>query len=126
MESCRAGQAEKNSTDPEEGGDVMKTLFTMIFGLSLIVGMFPSLSQGASSTVERFIGGTIEGIDSAGLQLTIQTDQGQKESLKVANAEVMKRVTKGDRVSVELDEQGRVMKIVKIPSDPVSAPEPKS
>jgi len=46
-------------------------------------------------------------------------------SLPVANAEVIKGLTKGDRVSLELDVQGRVMKIVKTAPDLKIAPEPK-
>ncbi|HKW86627.1 MAG TPA: hypothetical protein VJM82_06135 [Nitrospiraceae bacterium] len=75
--------------------------------------------------VTTFIGSTIEEIDSAGLKVTVKTDQGESLSLSVANAEVMKGLTKGDRVSLELDVQGRVRKIVKIAPDLKIAPEPK-
>lgn len=72
-----------------------------------------------------YIGSTIEEIDLAGMKIIIKTDQGESLSLSVANAEVMKGLTKGDRVSLELDVQGRVRKIVKIAPDLKIAPEPK-
>ena len=102
----------------------MKALLMTVLSLFFLIGLV-SPSQADQITTERFVGGTIEGIDSAGLRIIIQTDLGKSESLPVANAEVMKGVSKGDQVSVELDEQGRVMKIVKTSPDQV-VPEPKS
>ena len=108
----------------------------LITGISLILlaGMVvpaieaetvPLPTQG-NPTVIKFVGGTIEEVDPAGLRITIQTDMGKKVSFPVSNAEVIRGLTKGDQVSVELDEQGKVLKIVKNNSAPKSAPEPKS
>ena len=112
----------------------MKTLVVTLFSLALVMGvmgMAVTSGQAVSPdptglTLTKFVGGTIEEIDHTGLRVTIQTEMGQKESLPVADAEVIKGLTKGDRVSVEMDEQGKVMKIVKLAPDRSGAPEPGS
>lgn len=103
----------------------MKPFVFAMVSLLLLLGVTFSPSQGTLVASTTFIGSTIEAIDLAGLKVTIKTDQGESLSLPVANAEVMKGLTKGDRVSLELDVQGRVMKIVKIAPDRKIAPEPK-
>ena len=63
---------------------------------------------------------TVESIDSTGLNITVQTaGNGDKLSMPVVSPEVMKGVTVGEHVSLELDVQGKVMKILKL------APAPK-
>ena len=109
----------------------MKTLVITLFSLALVMGLVITSSQAASPnqtdpTLTKFVGGTIEEIDPAGLQVTIQTELGKMESLPLADAAVIKGLTKGDRVSVEMDEQGKVMKIVKLAPDRKGAPEPGS
>jgi hypothetical protein len=103
----------------------MKPFVFAMVSLLLLLGVTFSPSQGTLVASTTFIGSTIEAIDLAGLKVSIKTDQGESLSLPVANAEVMKGLTKGDRVSLELDVQGRVMKIVKIAPDLKIAPEPK-
>jgi len=73
----------------------------------------------------KFLGGTVEDIDHAALKLTIQTEVGKKESYPVATAEVIQGLMKGDQVSVELDDQGKVLNVVKNNSLPAPAPEPR-
>ncbi|TMQ24194.1 MAG: hypothetical protein E6K65_17700 [Nitrospirae bacterium] len=63
---------------------------------------------------------TVESIDSTGLNITVQTaGNGDKLSMPVVSPEVMKGVTVGEHVSLELDVQGKVVKILKL------APAPK-
>jgi len=77
-------------------------------------------------TFIKFLGGTIDEIDHAALKLTIQDDMGKKESFPVASAEVIQGLMKGDLVSVELDDKGKVLNIVKNNSLPLKqAPEPR-
>ncbi len=99
-------------------------VFTMV-SLLLLWGFTVTPSQGALVASTTFIGSTIEEIDLAGLKITIQTNEGNRHYMPVANAEIMKGLAKGDRVSLELDVQGRVVKIVKTAPDLKIAPEPK-
>lgn len=105
----------------------MKTLLVAMVGLALVVGMGIPSSADASAATTNFVGGTIKGIDMAGLKVTLQTDLGKTESLPVANADLMNGLMEGDHVSVEveLDEMGKVLKVVKIIPDARVAPETK-
>ena len=113
----------------------------MTVGLLLVMGMVVPAIQAETAPVPlaqektaliKFMGGTIEEVDLAGLRITIQTEMGKKESFPVSSAAVMQGLTKGDLVNVELDEQGKALTIVKsdfaprpVPEAPKPAPEPK-
>ena len=110
----------------------MKTLVFALLSMLLVMGVVIAPSQAASPSLGelmfvKFIGGTIESVDPAGLRITILTELGNKESFPVADASVLMGLTKGDRVSVEMDEQGTVKQIVKTTPDIKGkpAPEPK-
>ncbi len=105
----------------------MKILVVTLFSLALVMGLVVTSSQAASPnqanpTLAKFVGGTIEEIDPAALRVTIQTEQGKKESFPVGDAALLMGLTKGDRVSAEMDEQGKVLKIVKLAPDTKGAP----
>lgn len=104
----------------------MKTLLVMMVSLLLVMGIAMPSSYGAPVAPDQFIGGTIEEINLAGLSVTILADLGKKESLPVVSADMIKGLAKDDYVSVELDEQGRVFRIVKTTPDVKNEPEPKS
>lgn len=110
----------------------MKALVIALLSTLLVMGLVIAPSQAASPTqgaafVAKFIGGTIESVDPAGLRVTIMNELGAKESLPVADVSILMGLAKGDRVSVEMDEQGTVKKIVKTTPDLKGhpAPEPK-
>jgi len=102
-------------------------------GLLAMVGMVTPVIQAETvllptqgyPTFIKFLGGTIDEIDHAALKLTIQNEMGKKESFPVTSAEVMQGLMKGDSVSVEVDDQGKVLNIVKNNSLPKQAPEPR-
>jgi len=111
----------------------MKILGIALFGLLLVGGMSITLSQASLSSlggaaVEKSpvtkpaIGGTIESVDPASLRVTILTDFGQKESLPVTKMSVLVGVIEGDRVWAELNEDGKVKKIVKTTPAPERSP----
>jgi hypothetical protein len=61
----------------------------------------------------------VESIDSTGLNIMVQTaGDGDKLSMSVVSPEVMKGVTVGEHVSLELDVQGKVVKIIKLAPAP--------
>ncbi|MFM8552742.1 MAG: hypothetical protein ACKOCD_10630 [Nitrospiraceae bacterium] len=105
----------------------MNTILIAMVGLALVMGMGIPSNADASMSTSNFVGGTITGIDLAGLKVTIKTDHGKTESLSVASADLMKGLAEGDHVSVEveLDEMGKVLKAVRIISEGKAAPEPK-
>lgn len=110
----------------------MKTLKTFILIVSVLALVGTGLSVGQADpgvmpdVAPKFIAGTIQAIDPAGMNIIVQTDQGKSEMLPVANADAVKGLVKGDSVSVELDDKGTVVKIVKTTTEPKQSPEPKS
>ncbi len=107
----------------------MKT-FILIVGVLAFAGMGLSVGQSdpgvMSDVTPKFIAGTVQAIDPSGMNIIVQTDQGRSEMLPVANADAVKGLAKGDSVSVELDEKGTVVKIVRTTAQPKQSPEPKS
>ena len=107
----------------------MKT-FILIVGVLVFVGMGLSVGQADPGLMPdagpKFIAGTVEAIDPAGMNIIVQTDQGKSEMLPVASADAVKGLAKGDSVSVELDDKGTVVKIVKTTPQPNQSPKPKS
>jgi len=102
-------------------------------GLALALGMTAPVVQAETLLLPtqgkpvfiKFLGGTVAEIDHAALKLTIQTEVGKKESYPVTTAEVIQGLMKGDQVSIELDEMGKVLNVVKNNSLPAPAPEPR-
>ncbi len=73
----------------------------------------------ASVTLTR---ATIESINSGIPQVTIQTADGHKLTLRVASKELLDGVKKGDTCTLELDADDRVVKIVKLGLEREPAP----
>jgi hypothetical protein len=72
------------------------------------------------------IGRTVDAIDPIRLTITVQTSGSpEKLSLQVVNSAVMKGIRLRDRVSLERDMEGRVVKILKHTHGPKEAPEPR-
>jgi hypothetical protein len=106
----------------------MKSFLIALMSLLVFIATAPALSHAVNRMepmiVNQFVGGTVERIDMVGLRLTVQTDLGQSEALPVASANIIKNLSKGDRISAELDDQGRVISIVKTTPES-SIPKPK-
>ena len=107
----------------------MKT-FILIVSVLAFVGMGLSVGQAdpgvMPDVMPKFIAGTVQAIDPAGLNIIVQTDQGRSEMLPVASVDAVKGLATGDSVSVELDSKGTVVKIVKTTVQPKQSPEPRS
>jgi hypothetical protein len=121
----------------------MKTAVMTLLRSLLVVGVVgmvttssqASLTSGQASPphvwkvglAKAAVGGTIEAVDPAGLRITLLTDFGQMASLPITKVSVLVGVTEGDRVWCEMNEDGKVTKIVKATPIPerVPAPEPR-
>ncbi|HJU04594.1 MAG TPA: hypothetical protein VJ692_05530 [Nitrospiraceae bacterium] len=91
--------------------NIALTALLMLIGTG---GVGIQSSQGQESVTTTFIGSTIEGIDTNRQMITIRTPRGSTWSLQVMSADLLQSLQQGDRASLELDDQGRVKKIVKI------------
>jgi hypothetical protein len=98
----------------------MKTFAVTLISVLIFIGVVGPSSLSELLAATTLIGSTVESIDSNGLNITVQTaGDGGKLSMPVVSPEVMKGVAVGEHVSLELDGQGRVVKIIKL------APAPK-
>ena len=75
-----------------------------------------------SEAVSTFIGSTVLSMDQAQRTITFRTKEGQSWTLPVADPNILKKeqVTTGDQVSIELDPNDRVTKIIKLSEQPRS------
>lgn len=82
-----------------------------VFGLMLI-----DVPTGSATT--NFTGSTIIDVDQNARTVTFRTKEGERWTLPVDNPELLKdgRISQGDQVSIELDLNDRITKIIK-PSD---------
>ena len=113
----------------------MKTLGLVIAMVALLMlagpmGL-PSSSEAAPAPSDKFMGGTIRHLDPAGLKVILQTDThvGETEALSVVltvvSADVLQGLRTGDHVHLELNDQGKVQKMVKTAPAFKEAPEPR-
>jgi hypothetical protein len=70
---------------------------------------------------------TIEAIDPTGLNITVQTAGSRdKRSMPIVSSAVVKGIGRGDRVSLGLDQEGRILRIRKLFPIFIEAPEPRA
>jgi hypothetical protein len=107
----------------------MKTYIAAVLSVLVLVGlMIPCVQADPAPSTEqvgaRTFSGTIEGIDPVGHIVTIKSDErrGEMRLLAFTDAQMVSGLTKGDRVVIELDEQGMAKKIVKATPDPKDDP----
>ena len=74
----------------------------------------------APTTEVALLGGTILSIDQEALTLTIRMPSGESQALPVINRRLLQGLSIGDHVSFELDEENRLVKIIKLPVDPAN------
>jgi hypothetical protein len=105
----------------------MKMISMTLISMLIFIGSVGPISLSELLAATTVTGSTVESIDSTGLNITVQNaGDGDKLSMPVVSPEVMKGVTVGEHVSLELDVQGRVVKIIKLAPAPKEeeAPEP--
>lgn len=95
-------------------------IVTAILASSLLslAGLGPSASEATTT----FIGSTIERIDAAQQTITFRTREGQSWTLRLADPKLLTKepISKGDQVSIEIDPNDRITKIVKLAQLPES------
>jgi hypothetical protein len=79
-----------------------------------------------SDATTTFTVSTIIGIDNAQRTITFKTHEGQTWTLQVADPNILKKeaVAKGDQVTIEIDLNDRITKIIKL-SEPSQSEPPR-
>ena len=98
----------------------MKTYRIAIMAISLL--WLAGVSVLTSEATTTFIGSTIVSIDQAQRTLTFRTIEGQDWTLPVADSNILKekQFSSGDQVTIELDLNDRISKIIKLAERPRS------
>ncbi len=97
----------------------MKTYIIAVLSVLMLVGLpIPCVQADPTPPTDqigaRTFSGTIEGIDPIQQIVSVQSEEkGEVRLLAFADAEMVKGLTKGDHVVVELDDRGMAKKIVK-------------
>ena len=105
----------------------MKSFPMTIISVLILIGAVGLVRLGELLAATTLTDSKVESIDSTGLTITVQTARdGDKLSIPVVSPEVVAGVTAGEQVSLELDVQGRVVKILKLAPAPQDeeAPDP--
>ena len=109
----------------------MKTYIITILSMLLLAGVAVPGVQAEPVTPTDQIGartfsGTIEGIDPMQQIVSVQSEEkAEVRLLAFTDPEMVKGLTKGDRVVIELDERGMAKKIVKTAPAIQGAPDSK-
>ena len=84
----------------------------------LVLASLLTLVSGGAAMAAGLLGGTVLEIDVETAQVVLQMPEGHASLFAAATADVLKGLKVGDRVSIELDAEGRIVKVVKLPLDP--------
>jgi hypothetical protein len=88
----------------------------VVLALALGMGVYPAWGQGLSeadqSSAEVF-SGTIEEVDQTLHKVIVKTDIGREVAFPVKRPELLSGLTKGERVTVQLDDEHTAIKIMK-------------
>jgi hypothetical protein len=64
------------------------------------------------------LGGTVIAIDLDAREIVLQMPEGHTALFPAAAADVLKDLKVGDRISIELNRDGKIIKLFKLPVDP--------
>ncbi len=104
----------------------MKTVAVAVISTICLIGALNSTAHAQMMVETTLTGSTIETVDSTGLNITVKpAGGGDRLSLPVVSPEIMKGITVGDRVTLELDLDGKVVKILKFSPSFKESPEPR-
>lgn len=93
----------------------------IILTLCVFISMSAMVATSDAATV--YGGSKIVGIDQAQRTITFKTKEGQTWTLPVADPKVLDhQIAKGDDVTIELDLNDRITKVVKMSDVPPAAP----
>ncbi|HZN44499.1 MAG TPA: copper-binding protein [Nitrospiraceae bacterium] len=106
---ARAFYPDDRCIKTDENGVSGRWARTLCLSVMLVAG---DAAMGAS-----LLGGTVLSIDREARQLTLQMPEGHPSRFPAASEALLRDVKVGDRVSIELDRDGKITKLIKLPID---------
>lgn len=109
----------------------MKTFIVTILSLLMLAGLATPYVQADQAAITdqvgaRMFSGTVEEIDPMQQIVSVQSEgKGEVRLLAFTDGDMVKGLTRGDRVVIELDERGMAKKIVKTAPAPNVMPDSK-
>ena len=106
-----------------------RNMLRIVVCLILVSGWMPAMANGAGSNREKpeaskpyEIAGTLSALDVSSGRGTIRTDLGKPIYLEVKKPDLIRNLSVGDRVTIQLNEDGQVDKIMgaSVPDLPVT------
>lgn len=92
------------------------TRFGIVLMVVLILGggasTYASSSERADQTSQTF-SGTVEEVNTTTMKILVKTDIGKSVAVEVSKPELLKDLGLGDRITVQVNEQGKATKIMK-------------
>ena len=93
------------------------TKFGIVLMAVLILGggaasTYASSSERADQTSQEF-SGTVEEVNATTMKILVKTDIGKSVAVEVSKPELLKDLGLGDRITVQVNEQGKATKIMK-------------
>jgi len=89
--------------------------------ISLIVILCCTLGVAAPEAPDYtppLIGGTVVSIEQETLSVTLRMPAGEIRSFVAIDRRLFQGISIGDHVSIEMNDEGRVTKLIKLPTDP--------
>ena len=66
------------------------------------------------------LGGTVVSIDQETSSVTLRMPSGESRLFAVVDRRLLREISSGDHVSFELNEAGKITKLIKLPTDPAN------
>ncbi|WP_447979294.1 hypothetical protein [Candidatus Nitrospira bockiana] len=104
--------------------DVLRRMRVSLLLLALL--LVPVLGAGPppGGNQPDVVTGILEQLDLTSSKGTIRTDLGKPIFFEVAKPELFKGLTVGERVTIQLDDQGRAIKVMDVPAPELKQPLP--
>ena len=92
-------------------------LFVMLFTLCWPV---TGIVATESSAEILLLGGTVLSIDQDSLSITLRLPSGESRLFAAVDRRWLQNISIGDHVTYELNEAGKIIRLVKLPTDPAN------
>lgn len=107
---ARASYPDDRCVKRDKNGAPGRWARTLCFFVAMLVA-------GGTVMGASLLGGTVLSIDREARQLILQMPEGHPSLFPATTEDLLKDVKVGDRVSIELDRDGKIIKLIKLPID---------
>jgi ribosomal protein L2 len=93
----------------------------MLLISAFVILCWPAVAVGAEGAADIvLLGGTVVSIDHESSSITLKLPSGESRLFALTDRRVLGNISLGDHVTYELNEAGKIIRIVKLPTDPAN------